>query len=168
MSSALLQSPNTPNRKEHKMGKNQGINYQVHRMVEVRGRRGMKQVDYSHPDAYIRLSAKDKGTVYIQGGRLMYEDGETISGDNIPEWVLAEIKKQDPAALKEAGFNIKPILEELEKAKKAKTDKRKEAKLAQAKVVAKAAAKRGQRSMRAEPVDPEPEDVGLSDEDAPE
>lgn len=148
-----------------------GIDYQVHNLVELKGRRGMKVVDYSNPKAYVRIACKE-GTVFIQRGKIMYEDGVAIPPNKLPEWLVAEIKKCDPAALKDAGFAVKPILDELEAAKKAKGAERTAAKREAAKAAAKAAAKKGQKRLaRAsaqlpdDPVpEPEPEDVGLTEE----
>jgi hypothetical protein len=147
-----------------------GIDYQVHNLIELKGRRGMKVVDYNNPKAYVRLSCKD-GTAYIQKGKIMYEDGVVISPNKMPEWLAAEIKKCDPASLRDAGFNVKGILDELEAAKKAKGAERTAAKKEAAKAAAKAAAKKAQKRLsRAEvPLpdevpEPEPEDVGLTEE----
>ncbi len=140
------------------------VNFQVHKLVELRGRRGMKVVDYSNPAAYIRIACKE-GTVFIQNGKIMYEDGDKIELKNIPEWLLTEIKKCDPERLREAGFAVGPILDELEAAKKAKSNVRLEAKREAAKAAAKAAAKKANKGGRqAKVADPEPEDVGLTEE----
>lgn len=148
-----------------------GIDYQVHRLVDVKGRRGMKIPDYSNPNEYVRIACKD-GTVFIQKGKVMYEDGERIPANKMPEWLLAEIKKCDPARLRACGFSAEPILKELEVAKKAKSAERQASKKEAAKAAAKAAAKRAnkpQRGRRADPLpdevaEPEPEDVGLEEE----
>lgn len=145
-----------------------GVNYQVHKLVELKGRRGMKVVDYSNPNAYIKLAHKDHGAVFIQRGKLMYEDGEPIPTNKIPDWVLEEIKKCNPVTLKEAGFAVKSILDEIEEARKAKSDVRKEAKKEAARAAAKKAAKKANknasRASQALPDEPEPEDVGLTEE----
>jgi hypothetical protein len=146
-----------------------------HKYVQIKkgANRGRKVVDYDNPNAYIRLSHKDHGELYIQKGKLMYADGSAIAFEDTPEWALELIMKQSPEALKEAGYNVKSVLDQLEaKAKeknKVRTDKKKVAAAAAARA---AKAKRGGKKKEdVMPDDPEPEDVGLEDEseeDAPE
>jgi hypothetical protein len=139
-----------------------------HKYVQIKkgANRGRKVVDYDNPNAYIRLSHKDHGELYIQKGKLMYADGSAIAFEDTPEWALELIMKQSPEALKEAGYNVKSVLEQLEaKAKeknKVRTDKKKVAAAAAARA---AKAKRGGKKKEdVMPDDPEPEDVGLDEE----
>ena len=142
-----------------------------HKYVQIKkgSNRGRKVVDYDNPNAYIRLSHKDHGELYIQKGKLIYSDGTAIAFEDTPQWALDEIMKQSPEALKEAGYNVKAVLEQLEaKSKeknKARTDKKKAAAVAAAKEAAKG--KRGKKKEDKMPDDPEPEDLGL-DEDPEE
>lgn len=142
-----------------------------HKYVQIKkgANRGRKVVDYDNPNAYIRLSAKDQGELYIQNGKLMYADGTAIAFEDTPQWALDEIMKQSPEALKEAGYSVKAVIEQLEAKAKEKNKARGDKKKAAAVAAAKAAKKKPGRKKREDvmPDDPEPEDVGL-DEDPEE
>lgn len=71
----------------------------VHHYVKQPGENVVKLV---RTNPYIRFSHKDGGTIFLQGGHFWYEGGDLCS--ERPDWLLAELKKTSPAALKEAGF----------------------------------------------------------------
>lgn len=132
--------------------------------------RGKKVVDYNNPNSYIRLHDKDGGTLFIQKGHLMHPDGVKIPISDAPEWALKQIKAMTVEALKEAGFNAKDILAEIEAAKKEKNKDRDAAKkkaAAQARM-AQVRAARGKKPAEELPDDPEPEDVNLPEEEVEE
>lgn len=139
-----------------------------HKYVQIKkgANRGRKVVDYDNPNAYIRLSHKDHGELYIQKGKLMYADGSSIAFEDTPEWALEEILKQSPEALKEAGYNVKSVIEQLEAKSKEKNKARTDKKKAAAAAAARAAKKKPGRKKQEDvmPDDPEPEDVGLEDD----
>lgn len=144
-----------------------------YRPISKGANRGRKVVDYNNPNAYIRLHDKEQGTLFIQKGKLMYPDGVAIPFEQTPEWALKQILALTPESLKEAGYNVKSVLAEIEAKKKEKNKDRDAAKkkAVQQAAMAKARAARGKG--KAEPedlnLDPEPEDVGLEpEEDAPE
>lgn len=132
--------------------------------------RGRKVVDYNNPNSYIRLHDQAGGTLFIQKGHLMHPDGVKIPIDDAPEWALKQIKAMTPEALKDAGFNAKAILAEIEAAKKEKNKGQAEAKkkaALQARM-AQVRAARGKKSADELPDDPEPEDVNLPEEETEE
>ncbi len=140
-----------------------------HKYVQIKkgSNRGRKVVDYDNPNAYIRLSHKDHGELYIQKGKLMYAgEGGVIPFEETPQWALDEIMKQSPEALKEAGYNVKSVIEQLEAKAKEKNKVRGDKKKAAAAAAAKAAKGKPGRKKREDkmPDDPEPEDVGLNEE----
>ena len=143
-----------------------------HKYVSIKkgSNRGRKVVDYDNPNAYIRLSVKDQGELFIQKGKLMYSDGTVIPPDDVPEWALAEIMKQSPESLREAGYNVKSVLDQLEAKAKEKNKARGDKKALAAKqaAMAKARAARGKKAVDRLPDDPEPEDVGLTEENEEE
>jgi hypothetical protein len=57
----------------------------------------------------LRLSSRDNGEVFIQGGRYWTAGGEAIKSKDLPAWVGDEIKKCSPAALAECGIHVKLV-----------------------------------------------------------
>lgn len=152
------------------MGK---IDLAPHKYVAIQKgpNRGKKVVDYNNPNAYIRLHDRDNGTLFIQKGKLMHPDGVVIPFEDTPDWALKQIMAQSPEALRDAGYNVKNVLDELEAKQKEKNKVRTDKKKLAAAAAAKAAkAKTGSQRKRLQPQeeklpdDPEPEDVGLEDE----
>lgn len=131
--------------------------------------RGRKVVDYDNPKAYIRIANLEHGYLFIQNGRLMQPDGASIPHESTPDWALAEIKKQSPEALRAVGYNVREVLAELDAKAKGKAEQRKKDKSAIARRAALEKARAAKAKKREvmpddEPVDPEPEDVGLDEE----
>jgi hypothetical protein len=154
------------------MGK---IDLSPHKYVAITkgANRGRKVVDYNNPNAYIRLHDKEHGTLFIQKGKLMYPDGVAIPFEDTPDWALKQIMAQSADALREAGYNVKSVIEQVEAKNKDKNKAKLDKKKAAAAAAAKAAKKKPDRKKAEDklPDDPEPEDVGLEeeiDEDATE
>lgn len=145
------------------------LDLQPHKYREIKkgSMRGRKVVDYDHPNAYIRISSRDHGELFIQKGHLMDAGGTVIPHDQVPDWAMAEIMKQSPEALREAGYNVREVLVELEKKAKEKSKIRDagKKKAAQAAAMAKARAAKQAKQEERMPDDPEPEDVNLPPED---
>lgn len=75
----------------------------VHHYQRERGPSGELTARLVKTNPYLRFSVDGGGTVFLQGGHFFYEGGDLCP--DRPAWLLNEIRKASPAALRECGYN---------------------------------------------------------------
>lgn len=72
----------------------------VHHYVKQPGENVVKLVK---TNPYMRFSREGCGIIFLQAGHFWYEGGELCP--DRPAWLMEEIRKASPVALKEAGYD---------------------------------------------------------------